>query len=63
MAAKNTFQTSVNASYVLHPAKGEVKVVVSAEKEKEPKAAVDAKTIYVKTYFSIDGNGGGYMGL
>lgn len=61
MTTKNTTQPTVNASYVLNPAKGEIKMVVTAKKEVERKVSV--KPSYVKTHYSIDSNGGGYTGL
>ena len=61
MTTNNTTQQTVNASYVLKPAKGEIKVVITTKKEVERKLTV--KPSYVKTRYSIDTNGGGYTGL
>jgi hypothetical protein len=61
MATQNSTQATVNASYVINPSKGEIKVVVSTKKETEK--TIQVKPTYVKTRYSIDTNGGGYTGL
>jgi archaellum component FlaG (FlaF/FlaG flagellin family) len=63
MTTTNTTQTSVNASYVMNPAKAGIKVVVTRKNENENKVQVKTKTRFVKRYYSIDTNGGGYTGL
>ncbi|WP_121354679.1 hypothetical protein [Flavisolibacter nicotianae] len=63
MTTKNANQTTVSTAYVVNPAKGEIKLVMTTSKEKEVKTPVDAQPKYVKTYYSIDTNGGGYAGL
>lgn len=59
---KNTSnQSLLNATYVMNPANGEMKVVVKTRKENETE--LPAHTAYVKTHYSIDTDGGGYTGL
>lgn len=61
MTTKTLNQTSVNASYVMNPANGQIKVVVTKKNETEAKPLPKIK--FNKTYYSIDTNGGGYTGL
>ncbi|HEU4902265.1 MAG TPA: hypothetical protein VFT06_05710 [Flavisolibacter sp.] len=63
MITKNASQPVVNASYVINPAKGEIKMVVTTKKETEKKTSLKTQPAFVKTYYSIDTNGGGYTGL
>ncbi len=63
MTTQNANQAYVNASYVVNPAKGEVKVVVTKKKDSENGIQRKTKTTFTKTYYSIDTNGGGYAGL
>jgi hypothetical protein len=61
MTTKTQSQATVNASYVVNPANGEIKVVVAKKNENEAKPLPKVK--FNKTYYSIDTNGGGYTGL
>lgn len=61
MTTNTTNQTTLNASYGLNPANGEIKVVVTRKKEADVK--LQTRIRYVKTHYSIDTNGGGYTGL
>lgn len=51
----------MNASYVVNPANGQLKVVVTTKNETEAKPLPKIK--FNKTYYSIDTDGGGYTGL
>ena len=60
----NTNQAAVNATVVVNPSNGEVKVLVASKKEE--KATNPAKPVmgFAKnTRYSIYNNGGGYTGL
>ena len=62
MATKNTTPATVNASYVINPVKGEVKIVVT--EKKETKKVMQPLAGFAKnTRYSIYNNGGGYTGL
>lgn len=61
MTTKTSNQTALDASYVVNPANGEIKVVVKTKKEGEGRLPLRAA--FVKTHYSIDTNGGGYTGL
>lgn len=64
MTTKNATQATVTASYVLNPANGEVKVMVSSKEKKEAKKTLKTVTGFAKnTRYSIYNNGGGYTGL
>lgn len=64
MTTKNATQATVNASYILNPANGEVKVMVSNREKKEAKKPLTTITGFAKnTRYSIYNNGGGYTGL
>ena len=61
MTTKTTNQATVNASYVVNPANGEIKVVVTKKAEKEVIAV--PKITFQKTRYSFDSTDGGYTGL
>jgi hypothetical protein len=66
MATKNTIETTVNASYLVQGGKGNVKVVVTNNAEKQAKTVSTKNTtaLFAKnTRYSIYNNGGGYTGL
>lgn len=65
MTTENTTQAIVNASYVINPTNGTVKVMVSNKSnKKEVKQSVKVAGGFAKnTRYSIYNNGGGYTGL
>ena len=64
MTTKNATQATVNASYVLNPANGEIKVMISGKENKEAKKSSATINGFAKnTRYSIYNNGGGYTGL
>lgn len=62
MNNKTSNQSSLDATYVINPASGEMKVVVKTKNENDTLVATH-QAAYVKTHYSIDTNGGGYTGL
>lgn len=64
MTTENTTNATVNASYVVNPANGEIKVIVSNKEKKEMKKSLKTIAGFAKnTRYSIYNNGGGYTGL
>jgi len=61
MTTKTPSKITVNANYVVNPANGQIKVVVTKTSEKEVKAM--PKISYIKTRYSFDSTDGGYTGL
>jgi hypothetical protein len=62
MTTTNTTETTIKATYVLNPEKGQIKILVTNKKEvnnAEKQVAAFAKN----TRYSIYNNGGGYTGL
>ncbi len=64
MTTENTMHATLNASYVLNPSNGEVKLIVNNTSKKEAKKSLKTVTGFAKnTRYSIYNNGGGYTGL
>jgi hypothetical protein len=61
----NTNQVVANASYVVNRSNGDVKVIVSNQKQEESKKQVQQPIsgFAKNTRYSIYNNGGGYTGL
>jgi hypothetical protein len=60
----NTNQAAVNATVVVNPSNGEVKVLVAGKKEEKATNPAKPVTGFAKnTRYSIYNNGGGYTGL
>lgn len=64
MPTKNTSEKTINAAYIVNPAQGNVKVVVTTKKEAEKETPIKPVAAFAKTLrYSIDSVGGGYTGL
>lgn len=65
MTTANTTLATVNASYLVNPSNGEIKVMVSnINTKKEEKKTLKTISGFAKnTRYSIYNNGGGYTGL
>lgn len=65
MATQNTNQSTINATYVVNPTKGDIKVVVkTAKKEAEKHTTTKPAARFAKNLrYSINGVSGGYTGL
>ncbi len=64
MTTPNINELIVETSYIVNPAKSELKVVVTSKKEnKSAKHAKAVPSFAKNTRYSIYNNGGGYTGL
>jgi hypothetical protein len=64
MVAKNTTETTLSATYVINPTKGNVKVVVTTKKEAEKETSAKPVANFAPNKrYSINSIGGGYTGL
>lgn len=60
----NANQVVANASFVVNPVNGNVRVIVTNQKQEEIKKQTQPITGFAKnTRYSIYNNGGGYTGL
>ena len=64
MTKQNTNQTTINTAYVINPAKGEVKLVVTTKTEETKEKQLKTNAGFAKNLrYSLNSNGGGYTGL